>query len=56
MQRSIEELFEKTQMTTFEMFRNFPVFTPRYNLARFLTHYELFRKVSDLSGVIEVDW
>ncbi len=48
----LEELFEKTQLTVFEMFRNFPVFTPRYNLARFLTHYELFRKVCGLPGVI----
>ena len=28
----LEELFEKTQLTTFEMFRNFPVFTPRYTI------------------------
>lgn len=48
----LECLYEATGMSIFEMFRNFPVFTPRYNLARFLTHYELFKKVVDLPGVI----
>lgn len=49
---TLEELFKTTRLTTFEMFRNFPVFTPRYNLARFLVHYELFKKVCKLPGVI----
>lgn len=48
----LEELFEKTDLTAFQMFRNFPVFTPRYNLARFLVHYELFKKIRNLPGVI----
>ncbi len=48
----LEELFEKTELTTFEMFRNFPVFSPRYNIARFLSHYELFKKICNLPGVI----
>jgi hypothetical protein len=53
LQREIlEELYKTTELSTFEMFRNFPVFTPRYNIARFLTHYELFKKVVDLPGVI----
>jgi hypothetical protein len=34
------------------MFRNFAVFTPRFNLARFLAHYELFKKVVNVPGVI----
>lgn len=50
--RALEALFEVTELTTFEMFRNFPVFTPRLNLARFLAHYELFKRVCDLPGVI----
>jgi len=41
----LEKIFASTDLTTFDMFRNFPVFTPRYNLARFLVHYELFKKV-----------
>lgn len=45
-------LYELTGLSTFEMFRNFPVFTPRFNLARFLCHYELFKRVVDLPGVI----
>jgi len=48
----LEQLFENTGMTQFEMFRNFPVFTPRFNLARFLVHYELFKQICDLPGVI----
>lgn len=48
----LEKLFETTALTTFELLRNFPVVTPRYNLARFLVHYELFKKVINLPGVI----
>lgn len=48
----LERLYEVTGLSEFEKFRNFPVFTPRFNLARFLTHYELFKKVVDLPGVI----
>lgn len=49
---TLEALFEQCELTTFEMFRNFPVFTPRYNLARFLVHYELFKRIYQLPGVI----
>ena len=49
---ALEKLFAHTELTTFEMFRNFPVFTPRYNLARFLAHYELFKRIVDVPGVI----
>lgn len=48
----LEELISSTELTVFEMFRNFPVFTPRFNLARFLAHYEIFKKVVDIPGVI----
>ena len=48
----LEELYETTHLSVFEMFRNFPVFTPRFNIARFLAHYELFKKVVELPGVI----
>lgn len=48
----LEELFAGTELTSFEQFRNFPVFTPRFNLARFLAHYEIFKKIFELPGVI----
>lgn len=50
--KSLEKLFESSELSVFDMFRNFPVFTPRYNIARFLTHYELFKKVVEVPGVI----
>lgn len=50
--KELEKLFKNTGMSLFEMFRNFPVFTPRYNLARFLSHYELFKRIADIPGVI----
>jgi hypothetical protein len=48
----LEALFRTSQLTEFERFRNFPVFTPRLNLARFLAHYELFKQIVDRPGVI----
>ena len=48
----LERLFADTSLSTFEMFRAFPVFTPRYNLARFLAHYELFKQIVEIPGVI----
>ncbi len=50
--QALEEIFRTTDLSTFEMFRNFPVFTPRFNMARFLAHYELFKMVVDVPGVI----
>ncbi len=49
---ALETLFRDTQLSTFEMFRSFPVFTPRFNIARFLAHYELFKRIVDVPGVI----
>lgn len=48
----LEQLYASTQLTTFELFRNFPAFTPRFNLARFLAHYELFKRIADVPGAI----
>lgn len=48
----LEVLYENTELSTFEMFRNFTVFTPRFNLARFLAHYEIFKKIVEVPGVI----
>jgi hypothetical protein len=48
----LEKLFAATNLSEFELFRNFPVFTPRVNLARFLAHYELFKQIVAVPGVI----
>jgi len=48
----LNQIFDTTELSVFELFRNFPVFTPRYNLARFLTHYELFKMINTLPGSI----
>jgi hypothetical protein len=48
----LEKLYACTRLTPFEQFRHFPVFTPRYNLARFLAHYEIFKKIVELPGAI----
>ena len=48
----LEEIFSGTDLTIFEILRNFPVFTPRFNIARFLSHYEIFKKIIDVPGAI----
>lgn len=48
----LEALFRRSSLSEFERFRAFPVFTPRLNLTRFLAHYELFKQVVDIPGVI----
>jgi Macrocin-O-methyltransferase (TylF) len=49
---TLERLFASTALSQFEMFRAFPVFTPRYTLARFLAHYEIFKQVVEIPGAI----
>lgn len=48
----LEKLYSTTELTAFELFRNFPAFTPRFNIARLLAHYEIFKRVVDVPGVI----
>lgn len=48
----LEKLYEKTNLTPFELMRNFPVFAPRTNIARFLSHYEIFKRVAAVPGAI----
>jgi hypothetical protein len=48
----LEELIAELPFPPFEQFRAFPVLTPRYTLARFLAHYELFKRVVELPGAI----
>ena len=53
LQREIlEKLLAQTELTNFDLFRNFPVVTPRYNIARFLAHYEIFKQIIQVPGVI----
>jgi hypothetical protein len=49
---ALEDIFEHSSLSTFDMFRAFPVFTPRYTLARFLAHYELFKQILEVPGAI----
>lgn len=47
-----EALAEKSALTNVEKFLNFPVFTSRQTITRFLARYELFKMVLDIPGSI----
>lgn len=49
---ALEKIFSQTELEVFELFRNFPVYTPRFNLARFLSHYEIFKEIVAVPGVV----
>ncbi len=46
------DVFEKTNESVEDILTNFPTFTRRVSITRFLAHYELFKKVSDLPGSV----
>jgi hypothetical protein len=48
----LDRHFEKFSVTPSEIWKNFPIYTRRLHLKRFLAHYELFQKVVDLPGDI----
>ena len=48
----LEELMAELPFPPFEQFRAFPVLTPRLTLARFLAHYEVFKRIVELPGAI----
>ncbi|MBI4188157.1 MAG: class I SAM-dependent methyltransferase [Chloroflexi bacterium] len=51
----IEELdkyIESSQLSNIEMFENFAKYIPRWSLMRFLTKYEMFKRILDVEGVI----
>lgn len=48
----LEKHFEKFNVTSTEIWKNFPIYVRRLHLKRFLAHYELFRMVIDLPGDI----
>ena len=48
----LDELLNKENFPYYEMLREVSVLSPRTSIARFLTHYELFKKVVDVPGVV----
>ncbi len=48
----LEGHFRKFSISPTEIWKNFPIYTRRLHLKRFLAHYELFRMVVDLPGDI----
>jgi len=49
---SLEEYFEKSAGSTVEKLHNFTKYVPRQKLAKFLSRYELFKKVLTVQGSI----
>lgn len=43
---------DQSGLDSFEVAQNFPVFSTRRNVARFLAHYELFKQIHSLPGSI----
>lgn len=50
--RTVEDVAGAGNYSYEDMFRHFPVYALRRDLTRFLSHYELFRKVENLPGCI----
>ena len=48
----LENLLCDFKIPSYDVAQNFPVFATRRNIARFLTHYELFKKIYELPGSI----
>lgn len=48
----LEPVFKQSGLQYYDMMKDFSVYAPRTSLARFLTHYELFKKVVDIPGVV----
>ncbi len=51
-EKMLEEHFERFQITRREIWRNFPIYTRRVFLKKFLAHYELFLQSMHLPGDI----
>lgn len=51
-ERMLDEHFEKYQVSPLEVSKNFPIYTRRLFLKKFLAHYELFCKTIHLPGDI----
>jgi hypothetical protein len=47
-----QKIFKNTQESVEDILTNFPTFTRRVSITRFLAHYELFKRISDLPGSI----
>lgn len=48
----IEEVIEKNKVPLRDVLESFSIYVRRYNLTRFLAHYELYKRVADLPGSI----
>lgn len=49
---ALDECIRSSAFSAVEQFMNFPLYTPRQNIANFLTKYELFRRVQNVHGSI----
>lgn len=54
-EEALDQHFDKFGVTPREIWRNFPIYTRRVFLKRFLAHYQLFQKTIDLPGdIVEI--
>lgn len=51
-EKKLENLFKKNAMSGMDILKNFPIFSRRVTLKKFIAHYELFRKIINLPGDI----
>ena len=45
---SLNDLLSNSNLTPYEQLTNFPLYTPRQNIATFLAKYELFKKIKNV--------
>jgi len=50
--RELEGFISAAKLSNVERFENFAMYTPRWAIMRFLTKYEMFKKILDVEGVI----
>ena len=48
--RLLEKLLASTSSSAYDIAQTFPVFATRRTLARFLSHYEIFKLIVDIPG------
>jgi hypothetical protein len=54
-EEALDQHFQNFGVTPREIWRNFPIYTRRVFLKRFLAHYQLFQKTIDLPGdIVEI--
>lgn len=50
--KELEDYIGTTKLSNVEKFENFAKYTPRWSIMRFLTKYEMFKRILDVEGVI----